>query len=153
MRPSLLSLLSLLTVSLLAACGVPDEGPWMAPGQDCTLCHTSSGNAPAFLAAGTVFQSTGTQGASGVRIRLVDANGTEATLQSNGAGNFYVSPHTFLRSALVEPLKDAVVEVTVGGQTVRRSMAARTPMPITGSCNSCHVDGGAAGGPLRTASP
>ena len=62
---------------LLALCAcIPDNGPLMRPGEDCLFCHSSTGGATPWIAAGTVFrQADGGQGFEGARVRLTDANG------------------------------------------------------------------------------
>jgi predicted small lipoprotein YifL len=116
------------------------DGPTMLPGADCIACH-SPGNFEededdAFWSlAGTVFEDLlGSDGASGVTVRVTDADGKVVTLESNSAGNFYTtSSVTFPISAEVE--RDGVVK-EMGTQ------------PTTGACNSCHACEGSAGGKL-----
>ncbi len=111
---------------LLAGC-IPEEGPMMAPGQDCMAsdCH-SGGEAKSWSVAGTI------AGRMGANVVVTDAKGWSFTLRSNKAGNFYTA------EGVAFPL-----QVTVDG----------TPMgpPVTdGSCNCCHGGGVGAGGPTST---
>lgn len=100
---------------LLAAGCVPEEGPLMAPGQDCLQCH-GGGDARRWTAAGTWRK--------GARIAIADANGKSFTLRGNDAGNFYTA------ESLAFPL-----QVSVDG--------APMPDPVTyGGCNLCHGPGG-----------
>jgi hypothetical protein len=111
-RIALLALLAPLT--LLSACGEreEDEGPLMAPGQDCTRCHD-------FTAAGTVYATAGaTQGEPGVTV-LLDGR---VSLTTNAAGNFYT------RASL--PASYAV-QLTKGSLVQSMSGATR-------GCNGCH---------------
>jgi hypothetical protein len=120
--------------SVLAGCGGhedddDDGGPLMRPGENCQSCHAPGGRArSSFTVAGTVFPSatSGSQsGISGVTVLVVDANGSQLTLQSNASGNFYTS------SALALPLRSA--SVVVNGH--RRDMGAQPD----GACASCHA--------------
>jgi hypothetical protein len=99
-----------LPLLLLSAC-VSEEGPMMAPFQDCLRCH-DGGGARAWTAAGTWRK--------GAAVVLVDANGKSVALTGNQAGNFYTA------ESLVGP-----VHVSVNG----------SPMPAAltyGGCNVCH---------------
>jgi len=111
---------------LLALCAcIPDNGPLMRPGEDCLFCHSSTGGATPWIAAGTVFrQADGGQGFEGARVRLTDANGFSVALRTNEAGNFYT------REALRFPLTACI---DANGATVCQQS------PLTaGSCNTCH---------------
>lgn len=100
-----------LTIFLATAC-VPEEGPLMAPFQDCLGCHTSGSEARGWSVAGTW--------SKGARVTLVDRNGKSVTLTGNQVGNFYTA------EGLAFP-----VTVSVDGQQM--------PRPITyGGCNACH---------------
>ena len=116
----------LLIALIAAACGVPDDGPLMQPGQDCMSCHGS--RAQSWSVAGTVFgaldSDTGS-GLSGAKIYLTDARGQSFTLTSNPSGNFYTA----------EPLQFPLrVQAEANGVRMARSA------PVTsGSCNSCHA--------------
>ncbi|MBK9519636.1 MAG: hypothetical protein IPO09_20375 [Anaeromyxobacter sp.] len=102
---------ALALAALLGGC-IPDEGPLMAPGEDCLGCHDGRG-AKRWTAAGTWLPP-------GSEVRLTDRSGRVIALTSNGAGNFYTA----------EPL-DFPLVATVGMR--------RMPDPVTdGSCNTCH---------------
>jgi hypothetical protein len=109
-------------VLLVASACIPNEGPMMAPFQDCLRCHSSRGEARTWTAAGTW--------SKGASVTVVDQQGKTVSLTGNQAGNFYTA------EALVFPLV-----VSVNG--------ARMPDPITyGGCNVCHHAGTVTVGPL-----
>ena len=106
--------------ALLAACS-PEEGPLMAPGQDCLECH-DGGEARGWTAAGTWFR--------GSHVDITDANGKTVSLRGNKVGNFYTA----------EPLAYPLT-VTVDGRT----MPPLGPVGrlTYGGCNACHQHGAA----------
>jgi hypothetical protein len=118
----------------LAAC-IPEEGPMMAPGQDCMECHSSGGggeeSARPWSVAGTI------AGRQGARVTITDGNGKSFTLRSNQAGNFYSA------EGLVFPL---------AGISVDGAAMPQVPAQVRGpyaSCNAsrCHPGGlGGSGG-------
>ena len=122
---------AMLAALTLAACGSDDDddGPTMLPGTNCLSCHTGSGEAPGFTAAGTVYgagNAAADAGVQGATVTLTGSgNGQVARLTTNSAGNFYTS------QALTAPIS---VSVTLGGQTATMSGA-------TGACGSCHAPG------------
>lgn len=123
-----------LVAALLSACGGGDDdgNALMKPGQDCLAagCH-SPGSQRQFSVAGTVFPSAGSAasaGLAGVSVVVKDANGTEATLTTNAAGNF------FSAAAMAFPL--ASVYLVRNG---KRSNMGGAPQ---GACASCHQLGG-----------
>ncbi len=98
-----------------AAC-IPENGPLMAPGQDCLSCHDGD-EAPGWTVAGT-FPGRGRS------VTIADANGKTFTLRTNQVGNFYTA------EPLAFPLR-----VGVDGEAM--------PGPVTyGGCNLCHANGG-----------
>src|SRR5512141_1551727 len=104
-----------LALLVVASACIPNEGPMMAPFQDCLRCHSSRGDARTWTAAGTW--------SKGATVTVVDQQGKTVSLTGNQAGNFYTA------EALVFPLV-----VSVNG--------ARMPDPITyGGCNVCHHAG------------
>lgn len=118
-----------LTLTFLAGCAIPSEGPMMHPGRDCLECHSAGGGAePAWTVAGTVYarpDDPPAAGVRGVRVHLADASGRTLVLRTNAAGNFYT------RERLQFPLatwieKDGVVR------------AMPEPVPH-GGCNGCHA--------------
>jgi hypothetical protein len=112
----------------LAACGVPEHGPQMRPGEDCLDCHDGR-RAQSWTVAGTLFdspQASPDAGIEGADVLVTDSAGRMLTLRTNGAGNFYTAePLTF-------PLR---VEVQGHGTDVGMSMEAPS-----GSCNVCHTE-------------
>ncbi len=118
------------------------EGSNMLPGSNCQSCHTQ-GLMPEddepdkwFSVAGTVFSDlAGSDGVSGVTVRVTDSEGTTVELTSSSAGNFKTT------KALVPPLN---AEVEYNGSTA--TMASEVS---TGACNSCHNCDGPAGGKLH----
>ena len=118
-----LALAAALAAVLGAAC-VPEEGPLMAPGQDCLECHGGGGgeeDAKAWTVAGTM-------GRQGSRIDVTDADGKGVALHAAQNGNFYTAES--VRFPLV---------VAVDGR--------RMPGTVSyGGCNRCHGPGGGAGG-------
>ena len=116
------------------------EGANMLPGSDCLACH-SPGNfeeddEEAFwTVAGTVFVDLeGTDGASGVIVRVTDSQGTVSAMSTSAAGNFYTT------DPLVPPLS---AEVEYAGEVIDMGTEVET-----GACNSCHRCDGDPGGKL-----
>ncbi len=116
------------------------EGSQMLPGSDCVACH-SAGNFEEdedifFGIAGTIFEDLdGSAPASGVTVRVTDADGVVYELSSNGAGNFYSTETSLAYPIRAEVERDGAV----------RQMGTQ---PSTASCNSCHACSGQAGGKL-----
>jgi hypothetical protein len=112
-------------LAALLACGESEdeeEGPLMAPGQDCLSCHGE------FTLAGTVFPSVDAaadQGLEGLDVVVVPSSGPQFTLTSNAAGNFYTT------QAIDFPVR---VTITDG-------MGSAEMMDATGACNDCHGAG------------
>jgi hypothetical protein len=116
-----------LALAASAACGIPDEGPAMRPGQDCLSCHNGD-IAKQWTVAGTVYSDPNAPieaGEPGAQVIVTDANQRVLTLTTNEAGNFYTA------EMLVAPLS---VQIQRG--TYRMVM---DEAPATGSCNSCHT--------------
>ena len=114
-------------VALLGAGCIPDEGPLMAPGEDCLRCH-GGGEARRWTVAGTVFaapDSPPEEGVRGVSVVITDANGWTVSLRTNQAGNFY------LADRVAFPLQAAVES---GGRTAAMGLLVQY-----GGCNSCHT--------------
>jgi hypothetical protein len=111
----------LVAVALLAGCA-PEDGPLMAPGQDCLECHTG-GEANRWTAAGTWVR--------GARITVTDANGKTVPMRGNDVGNFYTA------ESLTPPLT-----VSVDGRTMPADALQTTLWPAAknnyGGCNLCH---------------
>jgi hypothetical protein len=103
---------------VVGAC-IPGDGPMMKPFQDCTGCHSSSGNAKAWTVAGTWRK--------GVTVSVTDANGKTVDVHGNDAGNFYT------REPLAFPLT-----VAVDGALMKDSGTGATIALYYGGCNACH---------------
>jgi mono/diheme cytochrome c family protein len=119
------------------------ESPLMHPGGACIACHTREREGPTLSIAGTVYPTphepddcNGVDSASGARVVITDANGAEASLQVNSAGNFFIEG-----AVLATPYRAKVVyqgreRVMVEAQT-------------DGDCNGCHTQDGAENAPGR----
>jgi hypothetical protein len=114
----------------------------MNPGEACISCHASSGEAPMFGVAGTVYPTAHEPdlcyGESGISVVVTDANGNVVTMTTNGSGNFshgsIATPYT--------------AKVVANGK--ERAMASPQ---TSGDCNSCHTENGANGAPGRIIAP
>lgn len=113
--------------------GGNNGSPSMHPGRDCKECHD-------FLVAGTVYPEAGLDdpndcaGLSGVSVLLEDASGKMFSLETNEAGNFWLSRG---HGPLDFPLR---LHAEAGEE--RRDMAL---LADTGRCASCHTAVGANG--------
>lgn len=131
----------LFPLTILLACGQPEgnQGPLMSPGENCLGCHDGRDpEAPAFTAAGTVFDSataTAAAGVAGATVIITDANKVETLLTTNAAGNFYTT------KALAAPYTVAVER--------NGKRAAMASAPSTGGCATCHASPPANGAPGR----
>lgn len=112
-------------------------GALMFPGTDCLHCHTMGGRAAShFTVGGTVFSSSACPApATSATVTLTDANGTQASLEVNEAGNFFTD------LALTPPFK---VAVEAGGKRVEMKALA------TGACGMCHKPGIGSPGQIST---
>jgi hypothetical protein len=119
MRVTALSLSAMLLAG--AACDL-EEGPLMAPGQDCISCH-DGGEANRWTAAGTWTR--------GARVSVTDANGKNVPMRGNDVGNFYTA------ESLTPPLT-----VSVDGQSMDMTKLPSGTLHY-GGCNLCHTNGGA----------
>jgi len=114
----------LLLAATLCAC-IPDNGPGMRPGEDCLFCHSASGGATPWNAAGTIFrQADGGQGFEGAQVHLTDSNGFSVSLRTNEAGNFYT------RENLRFPVTPCI-------EANSKTICQQSPL-AKGSCNTCH---------------
>lgn len=116
----------------------------MLPGRACLECHDRTlGPSAMMVVAGTVFadvqQRDECPGEPGVRVVIVDDEGTEASFTTNFAGNFYI------RQTLVFP-----VRVRLEDSELIRVM--EDPVD-TGDCNSCHTPTGEEMAPGRIVRP
>jgi hypothetical protein len=123
-----------------------DQGsPLMHPGGTCIECHTTNGEGPKFILAGTVMAATNDDtdcdGSEGATVQITGADGTVTTLTTNAAGNFFSESKT----ALSTPYKAKIIK---GGKE-RAMSAAQT----VGDCNTCHTAAGANGAPGRILLP
>ncbi|HVP59282.1 MAG TPA: hypothetical protein VMT11_01860 [Myxococcaceae bacterium] len=113
----------------------------MQPGVACIACHVTSGDAPNFAIAGTVYptghepnQCDGSA-ATGATVTVKDKNGTSRSFTVNSAGNFYGG------ASGGWPVFPITATVSFNGKT--RSMATAVP---SGDCNGCHTQNGTAVG-------
>ena len=93
----------------------------MQPGVDCMQCHNNWTVAGTAYAAPDADRGSGLEGAE---ILVIDADGNELTLKTNGAGNFYTA----------EPLTFPI-HVHARMDSSETSMLHSTS---NGACNSCH---------------
>jgi hypothetical protein len=112
---------TLALVALLAGCS-PEDGPLMAPGQDCLECHSGGGEARRWTAAGTWTR--------GARVSVTDANGKTVPLRGNQVGNFYTA------ESLTPPLTVSVDGVTMAATALKSGLGLQY-----GGCNICHGRG------------
>jgi hypothetical protein len=113
-----------LSVTLLAGAACSQEnGPLMAPGQDCIGCH-DGGEAKRWTAAGTWTR--------GAHVSVTDANGKNVPMRGNDVGNFYTA------ESLTPPLT-----VSVDGVEMVTTSLESGGKVMYGGCNLCHQNGGA----------
>lgn len=121
------------------------ESPLMHPGHDCVACHRGEG--PDFLLAGTVYPDGGLSdandclGVEGASILIEGAGGEMYSLETNEAGNFWLSAGTDLTFP---------ARVTVEHGDAIREMVMDLP---NGSCATCHSAQGASGAAGRIVIP
>lgn len=124
--------------------GGNEESPEMHPGMNCIECHTSEGEGPQYLAAGTLFtnydEPDDCNGVSGATVELTGDDGTVLTATSNGAGNF------FFTGTLVTPY---TARVLVDGVEVNKMVGAQSDT----NCANCHTAEGANAAPGRIIVP
>lgn len=122
--------------------GEEEEGPTMAPGEDCIACH-ARGEGPDFTVAGTVMAAYDDMddctGVDGVTVRITGADDAVTELVTNASGNFYTS------AAIATPY---TIELERDGAT--RAMGAAQS---DGDCMSCHTAEGANAAPGRILAP
>ena len=100
-------------------------------GQNCMECHKSGGGGSGwFNAAGTVYDSLGTNTLANATIKLyTQANGAgnvKYTIQADAKGNFYTTENVNFGDGLFP---------SVEGPTGAKFMSTSVQ---TGACNSCH---------------
>jgi hypothetical protein len=107
--------------------GIDADGHHNA-GLDCLSCHTGTGAAPHWYAAGTLYTTaSGTAPVVGATVHITDAKGVEVKLITANNGNFWTA------TALTYPVQ---VKASLCPTTVMMPVA-----PSTGSCNTCHSSG------------
>jgi hypothetical protein len=105
--------------------------PLMHPGRDCKQCHD-------FVVAGTVYPIEGLNDANdcagipGVSVLVEDTAGKMFSLETNEAGNFYL---TRRNGSVTFPL---TLSAETASETRQMAMQAET-----GACASCHTEAGA----------
>lgn len=114
-------------------------------GQDCMSCHKQGGGGKGvFTVAGTVYNNNGgAQTSATVTIYAAGTNNVQATLSTDGLGNFWT---TQAIAALVPAAGqtlvqgvNAVVRPTGGGSRAMNGVISN------GSCNACHSSAGGVG--------
>jgi hypothetical protein len=125
--------------------GSEDLGAAMHPGGACISCHRSSGEAPIFTIAGTVFPTAheyddcASTAAGQGQVVITDSGGVDHTIGVGASGNFASQLTISL------PYRARVV---AGGR--ERAMSSSQQ---SGDCNSCHTLNGANGAPGRVMLP
>lgn len=105
------------------------EGPLHRPGQPCFACHGGSGPGPDFAIAGTVYAVKNQPAAlPGVIVTVTDATGTARSMESNAAGNFYITANQW------SPAYPLYVQMKYGAE----SKDMNTRIGRIGGCNTCH---------------
>ena len=126
--------------------GGDEESPRMYPGRECVGCHQQRGEGPSYLIAGTVYEMVHEAddcfGLDGVTVEITDANGSQWSLPTNDAGNFFLSES---QGPVAFPYRAAVV---MGGNRVEMV----TPQS-DGRCLTCHTSTGAMGAAGRIMAP
>lgn len=121
------------------------ESPLMHPGGTCIECHTSNGEGPKFILAGTVMAATNDDtdcnGVTGATVEIKGADGKVITLTTNAAGNFYSES----MAGLSTPYTAKIIQ---GGKE-----RAMTASQTVGDCNTCHTAAGNNGAPGRILLP
>lgn len=121
------------------------ESPLMHPGRDCDGCHRSEGEGPRFAVAGTVYslpdEPDDCFGVEGVDVEITDATGKVWLLETNEAGNFYLSASAGIEAPYMARVLDGDLE--------RVMATAQTD----GQCATCHTQTGANNAPGRVLAP
>jgi hypothetical protein len=114
-------------------------GPRHRPGQACLLCHDGElGDPPEFSIAGTVFRTPSDQRpVNHAVVELQNADGSKHSVETNSAGNFYLSPRAF------KPQFPMQVKVRYDGEDV----TMHGTIGREGSCAGCHSDPAGADSP------
>lgn len=127
--------------------------PLMRPGDTCISCHAGTGNAPAFIIAGTVYPTRHEpilcNGLAGVSVIITDAKGAETTLTSNSVGNFACG----LTARSGFPACNPTFPVSARIVAASNKTASMIDPQMTGDCNSCHTETGMNNAPGRISAP
>ncbi len=99
-------------------------------GRACLNCH-GGGGAPAFAAAGTIYD--GAKPAASVEVRAFGADGKAYSAYTDADGNFFIRANTQLTLPALVGVRNATSTRVMG------SAAAK------GNCNECHSTAGGAG--------
>ena len=125
------------------------ESPEMHPGVACIECHDRKPEAPALVAAGTVYPTAhepddcnGIDDSKTTTVEITDATGKVFRTTANAVGNFFFETK---RSAMKMPYTAKVVSGT-------KSRVMNNPVD-TGDCNACHSARGARKAPGRVMAP
>jgi hypothetical protein len=106
-------------------------GPLHRPGQPCSLCHTGSGDAPAFSVSGTVYRDNQSAVAlADVIVQMIDIQGAKFSTRTNCAGNFWLTPREFA------PRWPVWVTLELG----ENKIDMESPIGREASCAACHLD-------------
>ncbi len=110
--------------------GVP-VGPLHRPGQPCATCHGEAGPADSeFTIAGTVYALLGqSPPVPNVLVRIRDFTGTERSVTTNQAGNFFIGRDEW------QPLYPLQTNIRLGSLSKQMS----TYIARAASCADCHV--------------
>ena len=125
------------------------DNPRMNPGRSCVQCHTEENDpaqAPIYVFAGTVMRAEhegdDCRGVPSMNVIVTGADGTEFSMPSNSAGNFWLPPET----EVLMPYTARIVD-DAGNARVQQN-------PVdNGDCNSCHTEAGANGATGRLIPP
>lgn len=111
-------------------------------GQDCISCHKSGGGGKGiFTVAGTVYNNNGgAQTSATVTIYAAGTNNVQATLSTDGLGNFWT---TQAIAALVPAAGQTLVQgVNAVVRPTGGSSRSMLGVISNGSCNTCHSSAG-----------
>jgi hypothetical protein len=123
----------------------PPQATSHNPGQNCLSCHRSGGAASSriFTVAGTVYKNDGSAQTNASVVLYPDGSNTaQATISTDGAGNFYTA------QAVASLVPAAGQQFALGARVVVRVGSNSRSMPgviTNGSCNQCHSPGGGTG--------
>jgi hypothetical protein len=105
--------------------------------QDCLSCHTGGGNqVPTFEFGGTLYDGSGNP-ASGVEVRLVDANGKATSVYSGPSGTFYKEGSGFAGPAHIG-VRNATSQQEM---LIALQSGSQPPASTGGACGACHCTG------------